>query len=97
MSRRHPNDPFPTQDRYLRLQPPIHHDPLETMLAQREAQHQAAIEAINNGHTPMADPTDLRGIPVIAHGTGGTSPGTQPEAALIANEARSVRTPYVHS
>jgi hypothetical protein len=60
---------------------PIHHDPLETALAQREAQQAEIREAIANGHTPQADPADLRGIPVIARGVGGTSPGTNPYTA----------------
>jgi hypothetical protein len=59
-------------------QHPIHHDPLDRLLAKREAELTAARTAIAAGHTPDADPTDLRGIPVIARGTTGTSPGTDP-------------------
>jgi hypothetical protein len=31
----------------------------------------------------IGEPADLRGIPVIARGVGGTSPGTDPETATI--------------
>jgi len=58
----------------------IEQDPLEALIAKREAQETATREAINNGHTPQADPQDLRGIPCIARGVGGTSPGTNPAA-----------------
>lgn len=56
----------------------IEHDPIEIAIAQREAQEQAAREQVAAGNTPLADPQDLRGIPCIAHGVGGTSPGTNP-------------------
>ena len=36
----------------------------------------------------LADPGDLRGIPVIARGVGGTSPGSDPLGAAIAAERR---------
>lgn len=71
----------------------IEHDPLEAMLAQQEAAEQAARDAIARGITPLADPTDLRGIPCIARGVGGTSPGTNPLAAALRNERR---LPSVH-
>lgn len=43
-------------------------------------------EAISLRTDPLlpADPTDLRGIPCVAHGVGGTSPGTDPLLAVIA-------------
>jgi len=62
-------------------------DPLEIMLAQREAEHANAIQRIKAG-APMADPTDLRGIPCIARGVGGTSPGTNPATAIFRNDHR---------
>ncbi len=34
------------------------------------------------------DPQDLRGIPVIGRGVGGTSPGTQPENAAVRKLSR---------
>ena len=55
----------------------IAHDPLEIMLAQHEAKQTAAIQRIASG-APMADPSDLRGIPCLAKGVGGTSPHTDP-------------------
>ena len=56
----------------------IETDPLEIMLAQRQAEHDRALAAIAQGITPQADPADLRGIPCLAKGVGGTSPGTNP-------------------
>ena len=56
----------------------IETDPLEIMIAQREAEHTKAINAIAKGHTPQADPQDLRGIPCLAKGVGGVSPHTSP-------------------
>ena len=56
----------------------IEHDPLEIALAQMEAERHKAISELENGRTPDADPADLRGIPVIARGVGGTSPGSDP-------------------
>ena len=72
----------------------IHHDPLDAMLARREALETQAREAINHGHTPDADPADLRGIPCIARGVGGTSPGTNPLHAVI--KKHSIRTVRYH-
>lgn len=70
----------------------IEHDPLEILLAQREAETTRARAAIAAGHAgQQADPADLRGIPVQAMGVGGTSPGTAPENALLAQERRSQR------
>lgn len=77
------------------LEQPIHHDPLDQLLAQREqAEHQARAK-IANGHTPDADPTDLRGIPCIARGVTGTSPGTNPatEATRLDNIRHVRHTP----
>jgi hypothetical protein len=63
----------------------IHHDPLEIMLAQREAQEQAARTAIANGNAgQQADPANLRGIPCLAKGVGSTSPGTSPHGEAAA-------------
>lgn len=53
-------------------------DPLELAIAAREAQAEAAQQALAAGRTLDADPQDLRGIPCIARGVGGTSPGTDP-------------------
>ena len=41
--------------------------------------------ALNNAtdHTLPANPADLRGIPVIAWGVAGHSPGTRPDTAHI--------------
>ncbi len=61
----------------------IHHDPLEIMLAQRQAQHDQARKAINTAGYATPDPTDLRGIPCIAKGVGGTQPGTNPATAIL--------------
>ena len=85
-------DPFPTNKteenrRLLVHYEPIVVNPIEIQLARIEAQREAAREAVAKGHTPQADPADLRGIPCIARGVGGTSPGTNP-AAL-----RNIRTP----
>lgn len=56
-------------------------DPLEAEVLRIEAQRTAAIEAVRQGAT-TCDPQDLRGIPCIARGVGGTSPGTDPLRAL---------------
>lgn len=58
----------------------VEHDPLEIRLAQIEAERAHAIAAIESGQHQDADPADLRGIPVIARGVGGTSPGSDPYA-----------------
>jgi hypothetical protein len=65
-------------------------DPLEIMLAQREAEHTNAIQRIQTG-APMADPADLRGIPCIARGVGGTSPGTNPLTEVCRTDHRLKR------
>lgn len=73
----------------------IHHDPLEAMLARHEAQLAQARAKVAAGHTLDADPADLRGIPCIARGVGGTSPGTNP---LAETERRlTVRRGSLHS
>jgi hypothetical protein len=42
--------------------------------------------------SPPGDPRSLRGIPVIGHGAGGgTIPGTDPLAAVLAREHRRSR------
>lgn len=70
----------------------IGQDPLEAMLAQHQARLETERAKAAEGRTPDADPADLRGIPCIARGVGGTSPGTDPLAALIRNEQlRSIR------
>ncbi len=63
-------------------------DPLEIALAQREAQQAEARRQIAAGHTLDADPQDLRGIPCIARGVGGTSPGTNPATEAERNDHR---------
>lgn len=78
-------------------QHPIHHDPLEQLLAQRQAQETAAREAINNGNAgQQADAADLRGIPCIAHGVGGTSPGTSPHGQAAAGHLDHHRLRTIH-
>lgn len=79
---RRTRDPFPVQGRIRVRYQPITIDPLEAELARIEAEREAARAKIANGHAPDADPTDLRGIPCIARGVGGTSPGTDPYRAL---------------
>ena len=80
-------DPFPVQadenNRRLRVryQPTIV-NPVEIELAKIEAQREQAREAVASGSAPQADPQDLRGIPCIARGVGGTSPGTNPWHAI---------------
>lgn len=70
-------------------QPALEHDPLEILLSRYEAKRQAAIDAINAG--TAGDPAQLRGIPCIAEGVGGTSPGTNPPSAVIQKEHRLAR------
>lgn len=81
-------DPFPTQDRYRRRHTAAPVDPLEAELARREAEEAEIREAVANGYTPLADPEDLRGIPVQAKGVGGTSPGSNPLAQAIRDDHR---------
>ncbi len=74
------------------------HDPLEIMLAQRETEITRARTQIANGNAGnLADPADLRGIPCIANGVGGTQPHTDPPRETIARETRNIRRPGVHS
>lgn len=66
-------------------QQPIEHDPLEHSIAVREAELERKRNEVARGYTPLADPQDLRGIPCIARGVGGTSPGTDPIRYLLAS------------
>ena len=52
-------------------------DPLELAMAAQTAREEAARAKITAG-APTPDPQDLRGIPVVGRGIGGTSPGTNP-------------------
>ena len=70
-------------------QDPIHTDPLEHMLAQRQAREDQARQQIQQGTLPPHDPANLRGIPCIARGVGGTSPGTNPLNAVLNQERRT--------
>lgn len=64
--------------------PQLTHDPLEILLAQRETAEQQARAAINAGRTPDANAAEHRGIPLIAHGIGGTQPGSSPHGEAAA-------------
>ena len=80
-------DPFPVdrteQNRRLRVRyQPTVVDPVEVELAKIEAQREQAKQDVARGKTQDADPVDLRGIPCIARGVGGTSPGTNPWLAI---------------
>lgn len=52
-------------------------DPIDKLIAQRRREKERATQRVNDGHD-IGDPAELRGIPVIAHGVGGTSPGSSP-------------------
>ena len=69
----------------------IHHDPLEIHLAQLEAKRQATINAMNTRNYATPDPTNLRGIPCIARGVGGTQPGSNPLSETVAREQRKLK------
>lgn len=56
----------------------IAHDPLERHIAAMQAREQAAVAAVLAGHTPLATAQEGRGIPLIARGISGTSPGSDP-------------------
>ena len=90
-------DPFPVdhdeQSRRLRVRyTPTEIDPLEALIAKREAEAEATRAAMDSGDsTKQADPQDLRGIPCIARGVGGTSPGTDPLAVAVRNSLRYPR------
>jgi len=73
----------------------IEHDPLEAMLAQHQARLEAERAKAAEGRNEDADPADLRGIPCIARGVGGTSPGTNPLTETI--RRLSVRRGALHS
>ena len=66
--------------RYTEQTPIQRIDPLEAEIIRIEHERKAAIEAVNQGKHTDADPQDLRGIPCIARGVGGVSPGTDPFA-----------------
>lgn len=59
---------------------------LALWLHQRHARATAFVAEPADQHPHAAklpgDPMALRGIPVIGHGIGGTSPGTNPETAV---------------
>lgn len=66
-------------------------DPLELELAAKHAREHAARQAIAAG-APPTDPASLRGIPCIARGVGGTSPGTNPATHVLAlDRLRTIR------
>jgi len=71
--------------RYLNTTPA---DPLDRMLEERKAARERARQQVNAGRIFDADPQDLRGIPVIARGVGGTSPGTNPLTETIRRDHR---------
>lgn len=60
----------------------IQHDPLAILIAAFQAKEEAAVAAMNAGRPLDANPTDLRGIPVIGRGVSSTSPGTDPFLAV---------------
>lgn len=60
----------------------IHHDPLEQHIANMQAREAKAREQVLAGHVPQASAEEGRGIPLIARGIGGTSPGTDPYLAV---------------
>jgi hypothetical protein len=66
----------------------VEHDPLAAHIAQLEAEEARARAAVERGHTPDADPADLRGIPCIGRGVGGTSPGTNPLTETVRRLSR---------
>lgn len=81
-------DPFPVdaneKNRRLRVRyVPTVVDPIEAELARIEAQREQAKADVAKGKAMDADPVDLRGIPCIARGVGGTSPGTNPASAVL--------------
>jgi hypothetical protein len=63
-------------------EPAITHDPLLALIARRQAKVELVRSQILAGTYLTPDPADLRGIPCIARGVGGTSPGTNPVSAL---------------
>jgi hypothetical protein len=67
---------------------------LEAEIIRIEAQRQAAIAAVAEGKHVDADPQDLRGIPCIARGVGGTSPGTDPARVVGGNTTWLAGTTY---
>lgn len=71
-----------------------HNDRKRMLEQQADILLSAAADNKRRGTRPGAsggDPRDLRGIPVIAQGVGGTSPHTQPEASTVAKLSREKR------
>jgi hypothetical protein len=75
-------DPWPKQGRLRQRFEQTVLDPIEVELLAAEAREEQRRAEVAEGITPQADPADLRGIPVIARGTSGTSPGTSPHGAI---------------
>lgn len=75
-------DPFPKQGRLRQRFEGAALDPIEIELLAREAREAQARDEVAQGICRQADPVDLRGIPVIARGTSGTSPGTSPHGSI---------------
>lgn len=81
----------PLLPRYTDQPQPADH--LEIELAAKQAREDQARAALAAGAAP-ADPADLRGIPCIAPGVGGTSPGTNPATTVLRlDNIRTVRYP----
>lgn len=68
-------------------------DPVELLAAARQAREEQARQQIADGIITPADPQDLRGIPCIARGVGGTQPGTDPLRTTV-RRLSIRRTPY---
>lgn len=77
------------------------HRDLHDKLRQIEDDRQLAIAVMESGAAPDINPNAtlggderrLRGIPVIASGVGGTSPGTNPAAAVLHSDRRGCYRP----
>jgi hypothetical protein len=63
-------------------------DPLEQLLAESEAREERMRLEVAAGVTASGDWARLRGLPAIGRGVSGAIPGTRPEIALLANDAR---------
>lgn len=92
------SDPFPVETtaetRRLRKRfqtAPV--DPVEIELAKRDERERKAREKLAQRNYATPDPADLRGIPVTAHGVGGTAPGTDPYRAIDRLDNPSRRSP----
>lgn len=92
MTRRHHDDPFPTQGRYRGVEP-VEHDPLEIELARREAEERDVREAIESGSHDARSPLNPRGWPIQTKGVSGTSPGTDPAREAEHIDRRVRRSP----